>query len=90
MTHDNYDHTEINGWEVAEAPVDVKLRQHQKIIRRPNGSLKVVTVNIEETRTQQQYLEQCDVNYIMKRFNQTGEITHIMQKRRLHGLNQPP
>lgn len=33
-----------------------------------------------------EYREQSDVNYIMERFNKTGEITHLTRK---HALNNP-
>lgn len=34
-----------------------------------------------KTRTQQQYQQQCDVNYIMKQYLHTGTINHIAQKK---------
>lgn len=47
---------------------------------RPNGTLRVATVNTEPTRTQQQFKDECDVNLIMKKYHQTGEIYHINRK----------
>lgn len=41
------------------------------------GRVSVVTVNKEPSKTQQQYKDECDVNNIMKRYQQTGEIHHL-------------
>jgi len=52
----------------------------KKIIRHENGKVKVVTINSEPTKTQQQFQEQCDVNNIMKKYRNVGEITHLARK----------
>lgn len=44
------------------------------------GRRKVVTINTEPTKTQQQFAAECDVNNIMKKYLQTGEIHHINRK----------
>lgn len=49
----------------------------KKIIRRENGSIRVQTINEQKTRTQQHHKEQCDVNNIIKKYQQTGIITHM-------------
>lgn len=49
------------------------------IIRRPDGTLRVGITqdpNIKE-RTKQQFKDQCDINNIMKKYLQSGELTHI-------------
>lgn len=38
---------------------------------------RVLTINEEPTKTQQQYKEQVDVNNIMKKYKKTGSITHL-------------
>lgn len=40
----------------------------KKIIRQENRNTKVITVNDEKTRTQQQFKDQCDINKIIKRY----------------------
>lgn len=44
---------------------------------RENGSLRIRTINKEPDMAQQQYKDSTDVNTIMKRYEQTGEITHL-------------
>lgn len=49
-------------------------------VRETNGSLDVSTPNNQQTRTQQQFKEQCDVNNIVRKYQITGEFTHLSQK----------
>lgn len=35
------------------------------------------TMNMEPTKTQQQYKDECDINNIVKKYDDTGHITHI-------------
>jgi len=50
----------------------------QKLItRRPNGTIKVQTINNQPSRTQQQFKDQCDVNKIIAKFKRTGSVTHL-------------
>lgn len=44
-----------------------------KIDRHP----RVATYNTEPSRTQQQFAEECDVNAIMRKYEKTGELTHL-------------
>lgn len=44
---------------------------------RENGSLRIATINNEKSLTQQQFKAECDVNNIMKKYEQTGEIHHL-------------
>jgi len=54
------------------------MKPENKIIsKRPNGTTRVVTVPMGETRTQRQFKDQCDVNKIIAKFKKTGSITHI-------------
>lgn len=53
-------------------PEPIKLIQ-----TRPDGRKRVATVFQGETMTQQQFQEQVNVNNIMKKYKQTGTITHI-------------
>lgn len=47
----------------------------------PNtGKRKVYTVNKETSKTDQQWKEHCDVNYIMDRFAKTGQINHLAKR----------
>lgn len=45
----------------------------KKVIRMENGRTRVITLNNEPTKTQQQFKDQCDVNNIMKKYKLTGE-----------------
>lgn len=47
---------------------------------RPNGTIGVRTVNNEPSMTQQQFKQDCDVNYIMDKFRKTGTITHLRKE----------
>lgn len=51
------------------------------ILKRADGSLKVLTTNTDPSLTQQQFKKQTDINNIMKKFKNTGEITHLNRKR---------
>lgn len=48
--------------------------------RRENGTLDVATLNDEASMTQQQFAAECDINNIMKKYNSTGEFTHLTSK----------
>ncbi|WNK12908.1 MAG: internal scaffolding protein [Microvirus sp.] len=48
----------------------------QKIIKRPDGSIDVQEIPEGKSLTQQQFKDECDVNSIMRRYMQTGVITH--------------
>ena len=54
--------------------------KNQEIRVRPNGSLDVVTINHEKTMTQQQYKDECDINNIMKKYQQTGDFPTKLQQ----------
>lgn len=47
------------------------------IIKRPNGTTRVASIPRGKTRTQQQFKDQVNVNNIMKKYKQTGTITHV-------------
>lgn len=49
----------------------------KKIERLPSGRVRVCTINNEPDMAQQQYKDSCDVNNIMKKYEQTGVITHL-------------
>lgn len=51
----------------------------KKIIRTENGRTRVVTINNETTKTQQQFKDQCDINHIMAKYKLTGQIQHIQK-----------
>jgi len=53
---------------------------NQVISVRPDGSRDVGTPNDKPTRTQQQFAEECDVNNIVKKYERTGEFTHVSKK----------
>lgn len=52
-----------------------------KIIeKRENGTTRVATLNEEPSKTQQQFKEDCDVNFIVKKFMRTGQLTHLAKQ----------
>lgn len=41
---------------------------HKKIEKRKDGSVRVTTINVEPSRTKQEFAEQANANWLMKRF----------------------
>lgn len=66
---------------------DVKTRVPfgQKIVRREDGSLDVSTINDDPSMTQQQFSAECDINNIMKKYDNTGLITHLAKRPAMYG-----
>lgn len=56
----------------------------QEIRVRPDGSLDIGTVNDEPSLTEQQYKDSCDINLIMKKYQLTGEITHLRRQQGMY------
>lgn len=52
----------------------------KKIITMENGRRKVLSMPEGESRTQQQFTDDTDVNKIMKKYKQVGAITHLNSK----------
>lgn len=52
----------------------------KKVIIRKNGSKRILTVNQEPSKTDQQWKEDCDVNNIIRKFLKTGQINHLNHK----------
>lgn len=50
---------------------------------RPKGP--VVVCKPEESEVQQNQKDECDINMILKRFEQTGELTHTIQRDATYG-----
>lgn len=50
---------------------------NQLINSRPDGSVRVQTINEEPSLAQQQFKDQCDINHIMEKYSETGTITHL-------------
>lgn len=44
------------------------------------GRMRCDSVNTEPTMTQQQFADECDINNIMRRYQTTGEFTHVTGK----------
>lgn len=53
---------------------------NQVITKRKDGSIDVGTRNVEPSKTQQQFKDECDINNIVKRFADTGEFRHLTSK----------
>lgn len=45
-----------------------------------NGKTKIQTINHEESKTQQQFKDDCDVNKIMAKYVKDGFISHVAKK----------
>lgn len=56
------------------------MKQIEKIGKR----VRVSTVNNEESRTQQQFKDQCDVNLIVAKYKKTGEWLHLTRKQGIY------
>lgn len=52
------------------------------ILRRKNGSKRVVTVNNDQSLADASQQEECEVNNIMDKYLKTGQVTHLQS---LHG-----
>jgi len=58
-----------------------EIRYADKImIKRPDGSVRVASVNEEPSKTQQQFKDECDVNNIVKKYETTGEWLHLTRR----------
>lgn len=51
--------------------------KNQRVFTLDNGQIHVETVNQEPTLAQQQFKDECDINNIMKRYADTGQLTHL-------------
>lgn len=58
----------------------IAVKGNKIIIRRPDGSKRVVTDPVGETKTQIQFQKQCNVNEIIAKFKKTGSVTHIRNR----------
>lgn len=47
------------------------------ILRRKNGTKRVVTVNHEQSLADQSQADECDVNNIMDKYLKTGQVSHL-------------
>lgn len=52
----------------------------KQIIKRDNGSLRVSTVNMEKSLTQQQFKDATDINRIIAKYKKTGEFPLLTKK----------
>lgn len=62
-----------------------KLKNGKNIIQMPDGRIKVVTVNTEPSKTQQQFKDDVDINKIMAKHRKTGMITHLNYREGVYG-----
>lgn len=58
----------------------IKVKGNKLIIRRPDGTKRVVTEPEGETKTQIQFQKDCNVNNIIAKFKKTGSVTHVRNK----------
>lgn len=50
------------------------------ITKRPNGTIRVATQFPDETKTDQSFKDECDVNNIIAKFKKTGQLTHLAKR----------
>lgn len=50
-------------------------------IREETGRVRVQSKNTKPSRTQKQFKEQADINNIMRKYEKTGQITHVAKRR---------
>lgn len=55
----------------------------KKIIEK-DGRVRVMTINDEPSKTQQQFKETVDVNNIIRRYKTTGQIDHLNKRRGMY------
>lgn len=53
----------------------------ERVTTREDGSIRVQTVNDEPERTKQSFKDECDINRIMRQFQQTGVVRHLNEAR---------
>lgn len=49
-------------------------------IHKETGRVHVATINKDPSLTQQQFKDECDINNIIKKYETTGEFTHLTRK----------
>lgn len=54
-----------------------KLPDGKYFIRRNDFSKKVFTINNSPSKTDQSFAEQCDINNIIRRYQKTGQVSHL-------------
>lgn len=64
---------------------DPKSKSHKIITRRKNGTLRVQTVNDDPAMTDPQWGQESDINYIMEKFQKTGQVTHLGHRQGIYG-----
>lgn len=58
---------------------------------RPNGTIKIQTINPDPELTQQQFKEECDINNIIRKYKRDNTLTHINMKKGVYAdLTQLP
>lgn len=57
----------------------------QKITTRANGSIKIQSVNEKPSRTKKSLRDMVNVNTILRKYRQTGIITHVTSKDGTYG-----
>jgi len=53
------------------------VNQNQKVTERKGGTRRVQTVNKEPDMTKQSFRDECDINHIINRYDNTGLVTHL-------------
>lgn len=56
-----------------------------KVTTRPNGSKRIQTIWESESKTQQQFRDEVDINRIMKKYMQGVPISHVNHKLGIYG-----
>ena len=54
-----------------------KLPDGKYILRRKDGSKRVITINNKPSMADQQWKDDCDTNKIIEKYRRTGQLTHV-------------
>jgi phage internal scaffolding protein len=63
-----------------EAIMEATIRDNKEIIRLQNGRVRVRTINKQPSKTDTQFKDEVDVNNIMRKFQRTGQISHLAKR----------
>lgn len=62
----------------------IKTNVKERYVRK-NGSIGFRTINADPSKTDTQYSQECDANYILDRFKKTGQLSHTAKVRGAYG-----
>lgn len=76
---------EIRNLKENDEPINPAKESLKKIELRENGRKRVRTIPVGDSRTQQQFAKQCDINSIMARYGKTGQLPADIIRQGVYG-----